>query len=128
MKTVADESEDIEATTGQVASNLAKVLKYTKETSSSMAGIDELNVISSSPSVSGFDSLFPAKDLVKATSSIDEALADYNNRMTETGGIFDKIEAKWTAFFGKLKGIFTTSREAISELINTIFTGEKNRR
>ena len=128
VKTVADKSGDIEKTTDKTAKNLAKVLKYTKETSTSMTGIDELNILSSSSQVSGVDSLFPADDLADATDSINLALEDYNNNMDKSAGVFSDIVEKWQTRFTKLgtalKGVFSDTKIAINNLWNAL-TGKE---
>lgn len=133
MKTVAKEVEDIEKKTNQTAKNLAKMLKYTRETMTSMTGIDELNILSPSGGVgvSAFDELFPEEDLEKATGLLDLALGNYNNRMNETLGIYDDIIEKWETLFGKIgatfKGAFDDTKAAFDDLWRTIFSEERQK-
>ena len=128
MKTIADESDDTEKKTGKTAKNLAKILKYTRETATSMTGIDELNVISDSSTSSGIDALFPADDLADATRSIDLALEDYNNRMNDTGDVFDDVITKWENFFKKIKdtfkGTYDDTALALKEFKDVLFGTE----
>ena len=85
------------------AKNLAKILKYTKQTQTAMTGIDELNVISdTSSSGLGIDDLFPVDNLAKSVKDIDLALEDYDNGMSKSTEVFKEIEAQWMTFFGKL--------------------------
>jgi hypothetical protein len=125
MKTVADESNDIEKSTDNTQKNWAKILKYTRDSASAMTGIDELNVLSDDESGltgASIDDLFPTADDVK--SQIDLGIDDYNNNMEASKGIFDDIILKWKTLFTEIGKVFETTKTAVKGLWDEVFGGE----
>jgi hypothetical protein len=125
MKTVADESNDIEKSTDNIQKNWAKILKYTRDSASAMTGIDELNVLSDDESGltgASIDDLFPTADDVK--SQIDLGIDDYNNNMEASKGIFDDIIQQWKDLFTEIGKVFETTKTAVKGLWNEVFGGE----
>jgi hypothetical protein len=125
MKTVSDESNDIEKSTDNTQKNWAKILKYTRDSASAMTGIDELNVLSDDESGltgASIDDLFPTADDVK--SQIDLGIDDYNNNMEASKGIFDDIILKWKTLFTEIGKVFETTKTAVKGLWDEVFGGE----
>jgi hypothetical protein len=125
MKTVADESNDIEKSTDNTQKNWAKILKYTRDSASAMTGIDELNVLSDDESGltgASIDDLFPTADDVK--SQIDLGIDDYNNNMEASKDIFDDIIQQWKDLFTEIGKVFETTKTAVKGLWNEVFGGE----
>lgn len=124
MKTVADESNDMEKSTDKTQKNWAKILKYTRDSASAMTGIDELNVLSDDES--GFtgmsvDDLFPTAD--KTRDQIDLGIDEYNNNMEASKGLFADIIQQWKDLLTEIGKVFETTKTAVKGLWEEVFGG-----
>lgn len=124
MKTVADESNDMEKSTDKTQKNWAKILKYTRDSASTMTGIDELNVLSDDESGftgMGVDDLFPSAD--ETRDQIDLGIGEYNNQMSKSKYLFDDIIQQWKDLFTEIGNIFETTKTSLKGLWEEIFGG-----
>jgi len=123
-KTVAKESKDMEKSTDKTQKNWAKILKYTRDSASTMTGIDELNVLSDDEG--GFagmsvDDLFPSADATR--DQIDLGIDEYNNNMEASKGIFADIIQQWKDLFTEIGKVFETTKASVRGLWKEVFGG-----
>jgi len=128
--TVAEETEDVEESTGSIAENLYKILSYINDIKSASTGIDELNILSNDIVTPNYVSPF---DNIASTDSgymVDIPLFDYDNASNQTDKLiadltddyikmFQTFQDKWNEL--DFHSVFDTSKESIKNLFDTIF-------
>lgn len=125
VEDITDETDTTAKNTAKISSNIYSALKYTKALSNATTGIDELNVLGSSSSVSvtPFATMYPTSTAVSSvTDAIDMALGSYDNNMSAVDGVFDQIVAKWETRIADIKGAFTGIFDSAIEAFNKLYT------
>ena len=126
---IVSDAEDTEKSTSNIASNLAKILKYTRDINSATTGLDELNILSDEITSPNYTSLFD--DMESSDySQIDIPLFDYDNAISQTDKTIDILTEKYTKMFEDFKTkwdnigldtVFDSTKSAFKELFDTVF-------
>lgn len=131
LSNISDETEDVEKSTSKTLDNLIAIVRYTKELDSLTSGIDELNILNKTTSVT-FPGLFSSVGAGATTESgsddlIDIPLPDYDNFMSKATTLFSELKVQYTEFFDglieRLRGVFDEAKEAYYDMVDEIGLG-----